>query len=164
MAGVRKSAVVLVRMRAGRRIPRKRIVLNPGTRLARRRASRVRRTTSGSVMARRVKTKQKGFAARMRTAMEAAREFRWLRLGLWRAMRNQEAMRIPAKTQTVRARAAVTEPPVNWKTRASTKGHTGSAAAGLKSPLTYQWPSWKWRMAASPYQPSSVYLDQSIQA
>ena len=71
--------------------------------------------------------------------------------------------RIPPKTQIVRARAAIRDTPVKANTRASRKGQTGSAAAGLKSPGTYQWPSWKWRMAASPYQPSSVYLDQSIQ-
>ncbi len=67
------------------------------------------------------------------------------------------------KMPTVRNRAATRLTPVKRKTTDSSSGQTGRAAAGLKSPGTYQWPRWKWRMAASPYQPSSVYLDQSIQ-
>src|ERR1700728_3166138 len=67
------------------------------------------------------------------------------------------------KMATVRPRAAVRLTPVKRKRAPSRRGQTGRAAAGLKSPGTYQWPRWKWRMAASPYQPSSVYLDQSIQ-
>src|SRR5277367_5802314 len=68
-----------------------------------------------------------------------------------------------AKMATVRARAAVRLTPVTRKRAASTRGQTGRAAAGLKSPGTYHWPRWKWRMAPSPYHPSSVYLAQSIQ-
>src|SRR5882757_5698057 len=68
-----------------------------------------------------------------------------------------------AKVVTARDRAATMLTPVKRKTADSASGQTGRAAAGLKSPGTYQWPRWKWRMAASPYQPSSVYLDQSIQ-
>ncbi len=67
------------------------------------------------------------------------------------------------KMATVRARAAARFTPVKRKRAASSRGQTGRAAAGLKSPGTCQWPRWKWRMAASPYQPSSVYLAQSIQ-
>src|SRR5271163_3442712 len=63
----------------------------------------------------------------------------------------------------VRARAATRLTPVKRKRAASRRGQTGRAAAGLKSPGTYQWPRWKWRIAPSPYQPSSVYLAQSIQ-
>src|SRR5438552_18378220 len=64
---------------------------------------------------------------------------------------------------TVRARAAARLTPVKRKRAASRRGQTGRAAAGLQSPGTVQWPRWKWRMAASPYQPSPVYLGQSIQ-
>src|ERR1700723_1473091 len=67
------------------------------------------------------------------------------------------------KMVTVRARAAATLTPVKRKSAASRRGQTGRAAAGLKSPGTCQWPRWKWRMAPSPYQPSSVYFAQSIQ-
>src|SRR5271169_2809109 len=67
------------------------------------------------------------------------------------------------KMPTVRPRAAVRLTPVKRKRAASRRGQTGRAAAGLKSPGTYQWPRWKWRMAPSPYQPSSVYLAQPIQ-
>src|SRR5258708_37596994 len=68
-----------------------------------------------------------------------------------------------AKMVTVRARAAARLTPVKRKRAASRRGQTGSAAAGLKSPGTCQWPRWKWRMAGAPYQPSSVYFGQCIQ-
>src|ERR1700722_10014234 len=80
-----------------------------------------------------------------------------------RRRRSQVESSMRLKIPTVRARAGTTPTPVTRKMTDSTSGQTGRAAAGLKSPGTYQWPRWKWRMAASPYQPSSVYLDQSIQ-
>src|ERR1700759_1521725 len=72
-------------------------------------------------------------------------------------------MRVSAKTQSVNARAAIGETPVNLKTMSSSAGQTGSATAGLKSPLQYQWPEREWRVAASPDQTPSGYLAQSIQ-
>ena len=52
--------------------------------------------------------------------------------------------------------------PVKKKRIHSRNGHTGTAGAGLKSPGTYQWPKRWARIAALPYQPSSVYLAQSM--
>src|SRR5438309_1671282 len=80
-----------------------------------------------------------------------------------RRRRKYDVKRMHAKMPTVRARAAARFTPVKRKRAASRRGQTGRATAGLKSPGTYHWPRWKWRMAASPYQPSSVYLAQSIQ-
>ena len=115
-------------------------------------------------MAIRVNTNTKGLAVSSSTAQVAARaRERGSNAGRQRLSRNQDAMAIPPKTATVSARTAVSETPVNSKTPASSRGQTGSATAGLKSPATYQWPRSKWRIAASPYQPSSVYLDQSFQ-
>src|ERR1700733_2025310 len=51
--------------------------------------------------------------------------------------------------------------PVMKKSSHSRKGHTGTAGAGLKSPRRYQLPNRWARIAALPYQPSSVYLAQS---
>src|SRR5579862_3300783 len=58
-------------------------------------------------------------------------------------------------------RAATTLTPVKQKTTHSNAGHTGTAGAGLKSPGRYQCPNRCARIAAFPYQPSSVYFAQS---
>ena len=49
-------------------------------------------------------------------------------------MSSQQEMSVAAKTATVRARTAASETPVKRKTMPSSKGQTGRAAAGLKSP------------------------------
>ena len=64
--------------------------------------------------------------------------------------------------ETTSPRAARTLTPVKLKTIHSRNGHTGNATAQLKSPGTNHDPRTKCSIAAFPYQPSSVYFDQSI--
>ena len=90
--------------------------------------------SSGSRMARRVKTKKNGLRQRKRTQSGAGE---WRGAGvecagsaLQQKRRTQRAMR--PKTQTVRARAATRETPVKWKTRSSSSGPDRKRGGGVE--------------------------------
>ncbi len=107
-------------------------------------ASNINSTSSGSSTAMRLNTKKYGLTA-ISSAAAAAHRARFQRdsgstVGSRRRSSSTPHVTMPINTTTVSARAATMPTPVNRNSSASSIGHTGSAAAGLKSPGRCQVP------------------------
>src|SRR5271170_4587370 len=83
--------------------------------------------------------------------------------GRRRCSREYSNARETPYSSKVSVRAATIPTPVHANQAPSIMGHTGIATAGLKELGRYQPPWTKCWIAAPPYHPSSVILDQSGQ-